>query len=408
MRFGAPMRRRFGLEPGVAFLNHGSFGAVPRAVSAAEARWRARMEANPDAFLRWTLPRALRASAAELARFLRARGEDTVFVENATAGVNAVLRSVRLRPGDEVLATSHVYGAVRQAIREACARSGARAAEARIELPAASSDSLAHAVTGAFTRRTRLLVLDHVASPTGLVFPVRRIAAAARRRGIRVLVDGAHAPGQLPLDVPGLGADWYAGNCHKWLFAARGCGFLWARPSAQAGLHPTSISHGYGRGLAAEFDWTGTRDFSPWLALPEALRFHRALGTARMRAWNHRLATGAAAALAAAWGTRVDAPPALHGAMAAVRLPDRLQGRDAPGLMESFYRRSRVIAAVAEIGGELWARISAQVYNAPGDYARLDRAVRRAAASARSTPAPSPRRLPAGSAPSARRGRRCT
>jgi len=378
-RFGRPMRLRFLLEPGAVFLNHGSFGATPRAVFAAAERWRRRMEANPDRFVRRVLPRALRAAAARLAGFLHAREQDLAFVENATSGVNAVLRSLEFQRGDEILATTHTYNAVRQAIREACRRTGARLVEARIVLPVCDESSLTVPLERKLGKRTRLVVLDHVSSPTGLVFPVKRLAALARARGAKVLVDGAHAPGQLALDVPSLGVDWYAGNCHKWLFAPKGCGFLWARRSAQAGIHPPVISHGYGMGFAAEFDWTGTRDFSSWLAAPDALDFLVEMNPSRVRAHNHRLAVGAAMRLAAAWGTTLDGPPALHGSLIAIRLPEALQRRDAVELMARFLARERIVVAIVSVEGALWARISAQVYNVPQDYDRLRDAVLREA-----------------------------
>jgi isopenicillin-N epimerase len=369
--FGIPLRRRFLLERGTAFLNHGSFGAAPRSVLSAAGRWRLRMEANPDRFLRYVLPGALRAAAARLGRFLHARERDVAFVENATTGMNAVLGSLQFRPGDEILATTHTYNAVRQTIREVCRRTGAKLVEARIHLPVVDKQYLEDSIEEKLSRRTRLLVLDHISSPTGLVFPVKRLAALARAHGAKVLVDGAHAPGQLDLDIPSLGADWYAGNCHKWLFAPKGCGFLWARAGAQAGIHPPVISHGYGKGFAAEFDWTGTRDFSAWLSVPDGIAFLEELGASKVRAYNHRLAADAACRIAGAWGTALDGPPELHGSMMAIRLPGRLQRADPARLMIKWFRQHRIVVPVMPIDGVLWARISAQVYNVPADYERL-------------------------------------
>ena len=369
--FGLPLRRRFLLERGTAFLNHGSFGTAPRGVLGAAARWRRRAEANPDRFMREFLPAALRSAASRLADFLHAREQDLVFVENATTGMNAVLRSLRLRRGDEILVTSHVYNAVRQTIRHLCERSGARLVEARIALPVREEADLIGAIEAKFSRRTRLLVLDHIASPTGLIFPVRRLARIARAQGVQVLVDGAHAPGQIALDIPSLGVDWYTGNCHKWLFAPKGCAFLWAKRGAQADLHPTVISHGYGKGYSAEFDWVGTRDFSSWLAMPDALRFLRQLGPARVRSYNHKLVVRKAEEIATVWNTCVDGPPQLHGSLMAIRLPRQLQKRDSRQLMTEILARHRTVVAVMPIHGALWARISAQVYNVPADYDRL-------------------------------------
>src|SRR6185295_8680102 len=377
VRYGRPIRSRFLLERGTDFLNHGSFGTTPRAVLASMERWRLRMEAHPDRFLRYERPRLLRAAAASLARLVRAKEQDVVFVENATSGINAVLRSLHFRPGDEILTTTHVYNAVRQTIRDVCRRSGAKLVETPVNLPVAGVDDLVLPLKKALSRRTRLVVLDHIASPTGLIFPVKRIAALARARGAKVLVDGAHAPGQLELDIPALGVDWYSGNCHKWLFAPKGCGFLWARRSAQPGIHPTVISHGYDKGFTEEFDWTGTRDFSAWLSVPDGIDFFRQLGPARLRAYCHKLVVQEAKKISAAWGTELGGPPELHGTMIAIRLPDRLQGRDPVALMAGWMKRHRIVVPTMPVGGVFWARISAQAYNAPGDYVRLRNLVAR-------------------------------
>jgi isopenicillin-N epimerase len=377
---GAPMRPEFRLEEGPDFLNHGSFGAPPRAVLEAAGRWRSRLEANPDVFFREVLPGALREAASALAHLVGARTQDLVFVENATAGMNAVLRSLSFSPGDEILAGSHVYGAVRQAIRYVCERTGAKFVEAELPLPVADAEALVSSLAGRISGRTRLLVLDHIASPTGLVFPVEqlaRLARLARARGARVLVDGAHAPGQIALDIPALGVDWYVGNCHKWLFAPRPCGFLWAHESAQDGLHPLAISHDYRRGFGPEFDWTGTRDPAAWLAVVEAIRFLEDLGADRVRAYGHELAVASATKIARAWDTILDGPAAMHGSMMAIRLPERLcrglaaDREGARKLMSVLIAEQRIVVAVMPIGSALWTRISASIYNTPADYDRL-------------------------------------
>jgi isopenicillin-N epimerase len=327
------------------------------------------MEANPDRFMRETLPPALRAAAARLARAFGARAPQLAFVENATAGANAVLRSLDFRRGDEILITSHSYGAVRQTARYVCSRTGAKLVEAVLRLPVSGPDELVAAVESRLSGRTRLVILDHIASPTGLVFPLKRLATLARRRGAKILVDGAHAPGQIELNIPALGADWYVGNCHKWLFAPRGCAFLWAR---QPGIHPLAISHGYGKGFAAEFDWTGTRDFSPWLAVTEAIRFHRALQP-RARRYQHQLVTDAGQRIAAAWNEPLDGPASMHASMIAIRVPDQLD--DAARLRSRLLARYGVVAAIVPIERRIWCRISAQIYNTPADYDRLIEAI---------------------------------
>ena len=377
IEFGAAARREFLLESGTAFLNHGSFGAAPRSVLEAAESWRRRMEANPDLFLREILPGALRAGAAQVAQFIRAKPDDVVFVDNATAGMNAVLRALQFDANDEILATTHTYGAVRQAMRYVCDRTGARPVEADISLPVTGESSLVAALSACFTSRTRLVVLDHISSPTGLIFPVAELAALARARGAQVLIDGAHGPGQLELDVPALGADWYVGNCHKWLFAPRSCAFLWCRDDSKRDLHPLAISHHYGEGFTAEFDWTGTRDFSAWLAVVDGLRFFDRLGAARVRAYNHDLVVTAASRIAAAWQTPLDAPAAMHGSMIALRLPPRLQAYGPPTretarrLQSAILAEHRVAVAIIALGDALWMRISGQIYNTLEDYEKL-------------------------------------
>jgi isopenicillin-N epimerase len=223
---GAAIRHEWNLDPAFLTVNHGSFGATPRVVLAAEAAWRRRMEAQPTRFFAHELPAALRGAAARLAGFLGARGEDLVFVENATSGCNAVLRSLTFAPGDEILVLDHGYGAVVKAARHAAARAGARVVEAAIPFPGTDDDRVVASVTAALTPCTRLAVLDHVTSASALVLPLARMAASCHAAGVPVLADGAHAPGNIDLDVPAIGADWYAGNCHKWLCAPKGCGFL--------------------------------------------------------------------------------------------------------------------------------------------------------------------------------------
>jgi isopenicillin-N epimerase len=371
--FGTAIHHHFLLEEGVAFLNHGSFGACPRPVLEAAEAWRRRLEAEPVRFMARELPKLLRAAADRLARFVGARGDDLAFVDNATSGMNAVIRSLSFAPADEILSTSHVYNAVRTTLAYAAVRSGARVVEQPVPFPVAGEDEIVAAVEAGISARTKLLVIDHITSPTALIFPVARLIERAHARGIRVLVDGAHAPGQLPLDLETLGADYYVGNCHKWLFAPKGCGFLWARRDAQAALHPTVISHGYEHGYLAEFDWTGTRDPAPALAVTAALEFIEGLGVEAMRAHNHALACEAAQLLSQTWQQPVGGPPALLGSMATIGLPlaDPATQEQASAINARLLDEHRIEVPVFPFAGRLWLRISAQIYNTLDDYKRL-------------------------------------
>jgi isopenicillin-N epimerase len=361
------------LDPEVAFLNHGSFGATPRAVLVEQDRWRALMERHPTHFMSEELPPALAAAAARLAAFVGARSEDLVFVENATAGCNTVLRSLRFAPGDEILVTDHGYPAVRKAAEYVAARAGARVVEAAVPFPLGDAAQVVAAVSPRLGPRTRLAIFDHITSATAVVFPVRELTALCRAAGVPVLIDGAHAPGMLSLDVPAVGADWYTGNCHKWLMAPKGSAFLWVAPDRQADTHPLVISHGFGQGFTTEFAWVGTRDPSAWLSVPAAIDFHERLGGARLRERNAALAREQATLLAQIWKTGRGASDALTGSMAAVRLPLRepATAERALELRRKLFDEHRIEVPVTAFAGALWARISAHAYNRPEDYARL-------------------------------------
>jgi isopenicillin-N epimerase len=366
-------RSEWQLDPEYSFLNHGSYGATPRTVLAEQTRWRDRMELHPTGFMTYELPAALREAAAELASFVGCNAMDLVFVDNATTGCNAVLNSLTLSEGDEILVTDHGYAAVRNAADHVAKRAGAQIVEAKVPFPATDAKQIVDAVAAHIGPRTRLAVLDHITSPTAVIFPVGELASLCRSAGISVLIDGAHAPGMLPLEISSIGADWYVGNCHKWLMAPKGSGFLWTDPQRQSQTHPLTVSHGYGSGYTAEFDWTGTRDPSAWLSVPAAIEFHKRLGGRSLEERNIKLACEAATQLALYWKTQRGSPDALTGSMATVRLP--LSGvatmERALELRAWLYDSHRIELPIIPFGGSLWARISAQAYNEAADYQQL-------------------------------------
>jgi isopenicillin-N epimerase len=371
--YGAARRGDWPLDPAVTFINHGGYGVVPNDVLRAQAAWRERMERNPMRFMAYELPALQREAAAALAAHLNARSEDLVFVDNATAGCNAVLRSLSFAPGDEILITNLAYNAVKQAVRYVAERSGAAVVEAEVPLPLPGMSAVVDAVATRLGPRTRLAIFDHIASHSALVLPVAALARLARATGARVLVDGAHAAGQVPLDLAATGADWYVGNCHKWLMAPRGCGFLWAGPDARALVHPLAISHGYGQGFVAEFDWTGTRDPTPFLSAPAGIAFHERLGGPALMARNAGVAREAARLLVDAWGTAAIAPAEAFAAMAVVRLPlaDAPTRQATLAIQRRLSDEHHIEAAITAQAGALWVRIAAQAYNELGDYQRL-------------------------------------
>jgi isopenicillin-N epimerase len=373
------LRSLWSLDPSVNYLNHGSYGACPRPVLALQASLREELEREPVDFLSARLPARLQAAREALAAFLGADPADLVFVSNATAGVNAVLRSLAFGPGDELLVTSHTYAACRKTVNFVAARTGASVVAADLPFPVASDEQVIEALLARVSPRTRLALLDHVTSPTALVLPLARLVSELQARGVDVLVDGAHAPGMVPIGLSALGAAYYTGNAHKWLCAPKGAAFLHVRRDRQDDLHPTVISHGYRAGFHAEFDWTGTCDPTPWLCIPEALRFVGGLlpgGWPEVMATNRALALRARALLMELLAIQAPCPEAMIGSMASLPLPaasigSAAAGLDTDGLHDWFRAR----------GVETWVhphpipviRISAQLYNSFDQFQQLAR-----------------------------------
>jgi len=328
------LREAFVLDPDIAFLNHGSFGATPRSVLAAQARLRDRLEREPVDFFERFLPAALMAAREAVADWVHADPAGLVFVSNASAGVATVLANQRLSPGDELLVTDHAYPACRNAFAFSAERAGATLVTARVPFPGTTADTIVDAVLSAVTPRTRLALLDHVTSPTGLVFPLERLLPALAARGIDVLVDGAHAPGMLDLDVDhlaALGATYYTANGHKWSCAPKGTALLWVRADRRDGFHPLVISHGLFAPLApgqsrffAEHDWTGTDDPTAHLAWPIAIDHVADLmpgGWGAIRARNRLMTLEARDRLCDLLGVAQPADDALVGGLAAIPIP---------------------------------------------------------------------------------------
>jgi isopenicillin-N epimerase len=397
-RFGRVMLEHFPLEPDGVYLNHGTVGVTPLAVMRARSAILEDIERHPARVMIRELmqlgtlmrdstraadgqePPRLRAAAERVAAFLGADGEGLVFVDNASSGVNAVLRSVTLKQGDEILLSDQTYGGVARAAAFIARERGATISTLALPFPAADPAAFVGAVERGLTSRTRLAILDHVTSETALVLPLAEMAAACRARGVAVLVDGAHAPGAIDVNIEALGVDWYAANLHKWAFAPRSCGVLWAAPARRQHLHPAVISWGVTNDdWLQEFDWTGTRDPSPWLAAPAGLDFMRdVLGVPAMREHNHRLAWQSAQLLASRWGRPWTTPESMVGCMVTLPLPERFGAADATTaqrLRDALLFEHGIEAPVLARGDSLWLRLCLQVYNDESDIERLSRAV---------------------------------
>jgi isopenicillin-N epimerase len=359
------------MDPGVAYLNHGGFGATPVRVLARQQAWRDAMERNPTDFLVRMLPELLDNVRAQVAAFLRADEEGVVFVDNATTGTQTVIAQAGLAPGDEVLTTDHCYPAVLAQLQRAADASGVRLTVAAVPLPASSREAVAEAVLARLSRNTSLVVVDHVASCSGLVFPVAEIAAECRRQNVPLLVDGAHAAGMLPVDLGSLGADFWVGNMHKWVCAPKASAVLHVAPQWRDTLRPLVASHGIADGYRPSFDWTGTRDPTALLAVPEALAFFGQAGWQAVRAHNNDLARQGADLVARRIGTSPPVPDGLAAAMRLVPLRDPLTEPEARALERRLLAEHGVVVPVTEHGGWRWLRLSAQLYNTLGDYERL-------------------------------------
>jgi len=286
------LARQFLLRDDVVFLNHGSFGACPRPVFETYQRWQLELERQPVAFLGRDLSERMRAPRVALSAFLGTQPDNLVGLVNATEGLNIVAQSLDLKPGDEILTTDHEYSALEKTWAYVCRRTGAKVVTVKVPMPLVSEAAFTEAITAGFTDRTRVLFLSHITSPTALVFPIERPIAEARKRGIFTVIDGAHTPGHLPLNLDAMGVDFYAGNCHKWLMTPKGSAFLYVRPELQGLINPLVISHGWTAGskepgakgafgnspFIDELEMQGTRDPAAWLTVPAALDFRREHG----------------------------------------------------------------------------------------------------------------------------------
>jgi isopenicillin-N epimerase len=376
------LRDEFLLEPGLIFLNHGSFGACPIPVLQALQQWQRETERNPVALLGRRSADLLRQARTALAAYLGAGADDLVFMPNATTGVNTVARSLALRAGDEVLSTDHEYGACDAAWRFICDKVGAHYRRVEIPLPF-EPETWAQRLLDAATPRTRLIFASHITSTTALIFPVQDLCGHARARGIATLIDGAHAPGQIDLDLQAVGADFYTGNCHKWLCGPKGTAFLHVRPEQQRHIDATVLSWGYvdgtaghtgfeaylgHTGLERRLQWQGTRDLAPFLAVPAALEFLRANDWTRHRSRCHDWAVELQQRVLARNGLELIAPTECFAQM----VPIPVRAPDPAALREYLLDAHQIEVPVTQHGERLFVRVSVQAYNTAADLQALE------------------------------------
>ncbi len=370
-------KRYWSLDPAITFLNHGSFGACPIAVLEKQRSLRQQLEAEPVRFFARELEPLLDAARVELALFVGADPENLAFVPNATTGVNTVLRSLALQPGDELLTTDHEYNACRNALNAIAAQTGAQVVVAEVPFPLESADQVVEAVLRQVSTKTKLLLIDHVSSQTALVMPIEAIAQALSTQDIDILVDGAHAPGMVPLNLETMGVTYYTGNCHKWLCAPKGAAFLYVQ-AGRSQVRPLVISHGANSPrtdrsfFRLEFDWTGTSDPTAFLCVPEAIRVMGSLlpgGWNELMQQNHSKALAARRMLSTVLKVDLPCPDHMIGSMAAVPLP----GGSVETLYDTLFYRYQIEVPIIpwQPAPSRLLRISAQLYNTVAEYDQL-------------------------------------
>lgn len=368
MSVGA-LRDLFLLRPDVVFLNHGSFGACPRPVFAAYQHWQSELEREPVEFLGRRFTGLMGEARTALAEFVGADPDDLVYVPNATTGLNVVARSLPLEPGDEVLSTDQEYGAAERMWRFICEQRGARFLQVALPVPVESPAQIAETLWARVTPRTRVLFFSHVTSPTALILPAAELVRRAHEAGIITVVDGAHAAGQISLDLDGLGADFYTANCHKWMCAPKGSGFLWVRREMQARLQPLVVSWGWREGFIKEQEWQGTRDPAAYLATPAAIDFLRSPAWRGVPSRCHALAADARAALLTLSGLPALSPdgPEWYAQMVSVPVPLE----DGEAAQARLREKFGVEAPVVTWREQRLLRVSVQGYNTRADIDAL-------------------------------------
>lgn len=359
------------LDRDITFLNHGSFGACPQPVFERYQHWQRELERNPVGFIGQRLPELLRAAREQLASYLGATADELTFVPNATHGMNIVARSLKLEPGDEVLTTDHEYGAVNNTWRFNCEKQGALYINQPIPMPIQDPQAVVDQLWAGVTERTKVISLSHITSPTALIFPVAEVCRRAREAGIITVIDGAHAPGQIDLDLAAIGADFYTGNAHKWLSSAKGAAFLYARADRQDLLEPLVVSHGWNRPNSKQsqfsdyFTWTGTDDPAAYLSVPAAIDFQAQNNWPAVRVACHQLLVEAQNRILELSDHEPLSPDSMWMQMCSIPLPGSSAG------YQQLWEKYQIVAPVGEWNGLTRIRVSIQAYNTPQDVERL-------------------------------------
>jgi len=363
------------LDPGITYLNHGSFGARTCHVHEAQQQFKLEFETSPIQFLDRSREKLIGDARNVVSEFLGADPDGFGFVDNSTTGVGCVVQALDFASGDEILTTNHVYNGVRRLLSHHATRVGCTYRELEINMPVQNASEILSTIVNSFTAATKLLVVDHVASITSMIFPVAEIVNECNKRGISVLVDGAHVPGMLELDIDSIQADWYVGNLHKWVCAPVGAGFVWTNKTHRLRMHPLTVSHFLDTTYTAEFDWQGTKDISPWLAAATAIKWGEEIGWERIRSHNHQLAMWMHQKLIEALNVEPLTPldGSLNGSMVSVQLPDCFPNtyEECDSLRDEIYTKFNIEVPVLEFSNRGLIRVSAQLYTKKGDIGQM-------------------------------------
>lgn len=372
-------QRFYLLDPSVIFLNHGSFGACPIPVFETYQYWQRELERQPVEFLSRRITGLLAESRERLGKFLGVSGDDIVYFPNPTTAVNMVVRSLNLQPGDEILTSSHEYGAMDRTWQYICRHTGARYIRQDISLPVHDHEAFVNQFMQGVTTRTKVIFLSHITSPTALIFPVEEIVRKAKRAGILTIIDGAHAPGHIPVNLEIIGADIYTGALHKWLGAPKGSAFLYVRKELQKMFDPLIVSWGYesenpGTSRFIDYhEWQGTRDLSAYLSVPAAITFQEQHNWRQIQENCHKLVILARQRINSITGLNSISPDTGEwiGQMCAIRVPNQSEH----DLQKWLYENYRIEIPFIRWRGDTFLRLSVQAYNDQADINLLAQAI---------------------------------
>ncbi len=380
MDFGKHLKKLWYLDENITFLNHGSFGATPKTVLEAVAKWQIELEKEPVEFFLNQYFDLIRQLAERLGKILGSDGDSIVFVDNATTGINTVLKSLQseFNKDDEILFTNHIYPAARNSVNYLCEKTGAIPMEVFTPYRVTDISQITEIIKNSITAKTKLLLIDHIFYTGGIIAPIKEIVEICRKNESYVLVDGAHAPGMIELNLNEIQADWYTGNCHKWMFSPKGCAFLWTRKELQEKTKPLSISLFHNQGYCKEFDWTGTKNPSLWLALNEAIDFINQFGLKNIQDYNHNLLIKGIEIVSDITEIEFKTPVSYFGSITAFEMPINIQidNETTHKLRDIFYNNHRVEIPFIHFNDQILFRFSSQIYNEPDDYLILAEAVK--------------------------------